>query len=158
MGSEYTWQVMLAYALMVAMGAGLLHWIGGHQVGSKTALAYYRRFLPDRARKDWSDAQLRDEVRAIHGAASGWSLDLLTVVTLVAAVLIAQQVTMGEPGVSGGLKYITILVLVAVPTAYVVHKIRSALYSRALRTRVASRVLASTTKSSKTKTKRKKRK
>ena len=137
-----SWEMMLAYAFMVLLGTGLMHWIGANQLNTKSGVAYYRRYLPEAARKQWGDARLRDEVAQVHKSVTGWLLDLLVVLTLVAAVVIAQEITRGEAGAGGSIKYVMILIMVAVPLSWVVHKIRSTIYGTALRAKAANVVEA----------------
>lgn len=128
----YSTPEFLMYGLLLVFGTVLMHAVSKHRLGTRSGVAYYRRFLSERDRRKMSDAQLRGRLQSFHAKPVAWLLDALAMAGMIVAVIVGQQLSGHEAGLSGSLKYLIALLLIGLPVMFAVNALRAALYRRNL--------------------------
>lgn len=124
--------LLVMYVLLFVFGTVLMHSVTKHRLGSRAGVAYFRRDLPDTAKRQLSDAQLRGRLLALHSSKVAWAMDALAMLGLLLAVAVAQKLTGTEVGTSGSLKFGLAVLLVALPVLLAVSFVRAGIYRRKL--------------------------
>lgn len=119
---------LLMYVLLFVFGTILMHMVSKYRLGSRSGVAYFRRFLSEKERRKLSDAQLRGRLVALHSSPVAWLLDALAMLGVLCAVLIATRIVGNEAGFTASLKYLMAFALIALPIMFLVSVIRAKFY------------------------------
>lgn len=119
---------LLMYVLLFVFGTVLMHLVSKYRLGSRSGVAYFRRFLSEKERRKLSDAQLRGRLVALHSSPVAWLLDALAMLGVLAAVLIATRIVGNEAGFTASLKYLMAFALIALPITFLASVIRAKFY------------------------------
>ena len=128
---------LLMYVLLFAFGTVLMHMVSKYRLGTRSGVAYFRRFLDEKQRCKITDAQLRGRLLALHSSPVAWLLDALAMLGVLAAVVIATRIVGNEAGFTASLKYLMAFALVALPVMFLASVIRAKFYRAKLQSSLA---------------------